>query len=88
MNVSPGNWYYLDGAVISDKINEYGNFFIAECRRDGPPQDAYNLRLMAASKDMLEALKSVFKASVVNGDDIFPPALMNKMDDAITKATK
>lgn len=57
---TPGPWSILDGAILSDKINAYGNFHIARFDRGDDPntaEDYANARLIAAAPDLLEACK-------------------------------
>ena len=56
---SPGRWMALDNngngldCVLSDKVTEYGNFYVAECNVF---DDA---KLIAAAPDLLAALKDL-----------------------------
>lgn len=56
-----GKWKVLDGAIISDHLNEYGNFHIVDlperpegCEND---EDKANANLIAAAPELLEACK-------------------------------
>ena len=42
-----------DGAILSDVINDYGNFIIADCRRERTPQDDANLALIVRAVNSL-----------------------------------
>lgn len=55
---TPGNWYALYGAVISDKLNDYGNFVITACQRELTDQDKANLRLIAAAPELLALVRA------------------------------
>lgn len=64
---TPGPWSYLpplgEGlhAVLSDKVNEGGNFYVAQCNR------AEDARLIAAAPAMREALR---EAEEIIGDSV------------------
>ena len=59
MSYTKGPWKVLDGAILSDKINDYGNWIVASCNRDLTVEDGENLRLIAAAPDLLEACKEL-----------------------------
>lgn len=46
-STSPTPWRVMDGAILSDQINDYSNFIIADCNRERTSQDEANLRLIA-----------------------------------------
>ena len=61
---TPGPWKYIDGAILSDKINSHGNWHIAiipentndpDCSESNPysKEDKANARLIAAAPDLL-----------------------------------
>ena len=54
---SPGTWTVCDGAILSDKLNDYGNFIVVTLARVLTPQDRANLALMAAAPALLANLK-------------------------------
>lgn len=54
-----GKWEVVDGAILAENINDYGNWIIASCERDRTEEDEANLRLIAAAPDLLEACKGV-----------------------------
>jgi hypothetical protein len=56
-----GPWKVSDGAVLSDKLNAYGNWIVVSCERERTEEDEANLKLIAASPDMLAALKEAVK---------------------------
>jgi hypothetical protein len=58
---SPGKWYVSDGAVLSDTINQYGNFIVVDCQRERTPEDEANLQLIAAAPELLEACLKAFE---------------------------
>lgn len=55
---SPGNWRALDGGVISDELNAYGNFVVVECLRERTSEDDANIVLLAASKELLRGCQA------------------------------
>lgn len=56
---TPGPWQANDKSVVSEKINDYGNFIVFSIERELTPQDEANLRLIAATPDLLKILKEV-----------------------------
>jgi hypothetical protein len=56
VNHTPGPWQYIDGGILSEKINDYGNFVVASIQRERTPQDESNGRLIAAAPELLEAV--------------------------------
>ena len=57
-----GKWRVLDGAILSGKINKYGNWIIAGLDRVRTEEDEANLRLMAAAPELLAACKMALSA--------------------------
>lgn len=49
-------WRVMDGAILSDKINDYGNFIVVSCERERTAQDDKNLALIAAAPELKEML--------------------------------
>lgn len=53
-------WKVMDGAILGEMVNEYGNFIVVECRRDRTDQDEANLALICravnAHDDLVEAV--------------------------------
>ena len=58
---TPELWEVCDGAILSNHINQYGNFIMAALVRELTEQDKANLQLMAAAPDLLDALKKLLK---------------------------
>ena len=52
-------WRVMDGAILSDKINDYGNFIVVSCERERTKQDEDNLNLIAMAPKLLESLKAL-----------------------------
>ncbi len=58
MEHTKGPWKVMDRAILSDKLNAYGNWIIAECNRELTDEDTANLTLVAACPDLLEEHKA------------------------------
>lgn len=82
---TPGPWKALDGAILSETLNHYGNFVVCDCRRELTPQDVANLRLIAAAPDLLEALEECESFLSVHRPDAVTTLSIARV--AITKAT-
>lgn len=54
---TPGPWRVSDGAILSDKLNDYGNFIVADCRRELTAQDKASLALIAAAPEMAQTIQ-------------------------------
>ena len=54
---TPGPWRVLDGAILSRKLNDYGNYLVASLDREETAQDKANLALIAAAPELMAALK-------------------------------
>lgn len=55
-----GPWEVLDGAILCENVNQYGNFFIASVSRGDnsmTEEDKANARLIAAAPDLLTACR-------------------------------
>lgn len=66
---TPGPWSVADEQILSDTLNEYGNFNVCVFKRYGDltAQDKANMRLIAAAPDLLAALKRVsLRAGLAN----------------------
>lgn len=60
MKHTPGPWQILDGAILCDKVNQYGNFHIASFSRGDEQitdEDKANAKLIAAAPELLKALE-------------------------------
>lgn len=62
-NYSAGPWKVVDGAIQSEQINEYGNFIVVSYDRERTAQDEANLRVAAASPDMLNAIEKILMSA-------------------------
>ena len=87
---TPGPWFILDGAILCDQVNDYGNFHIARFDRgDNPntPEDLANAKLIAASPDLLEAYRDLWVQTENGtvGDNFFE--LRAKFRNLMAKAT-
>jgi hypothetical protein len=63
---TPGPWSVLDGAIVSEKLNDYGNFIVCAIQRELTEQDRANLSLIASAPELLEEAKddlAAFEAS-------------------------
>lgn len=56
---TPGPWEVFDGIILCEKINSYGNWYVAGIQREHTKEDKANLRLISAAPDLLEALKDL-----------------------------
>lgn len=59
---TPGPWEYLDGSILCESVNAYGNFHIAQVDRGDEKmtdEDYANARLIAAAPDLYAALLAV-----------------------------
>ena len=50
------NWRVLDGAIVTDVLNEYGNFIVVEINREPTSQDVENLHRIVADHNALAGL--------------------------------
>ena len=73
---TPGPWKVLDGAVLSEELNAYGNWIVVSCQRERTPQDEANLRLIASAPAMLEALQA-YELAVDKGIEASPELWAN-----------
>jgi hypothetical protein len=101
MTHTPAPWKTLDGAIVSDAINDYGNFIVADIRRERTTQDEANLHLIAAAPDMLSALNNALQYVIAwryeyaskpqdkhnNEQRDRIDATLRQMQEAIAKAT-
>jgi len=67
---TPGPWHVLDGAVLCEGINAYGNWHICRfdrCEQPNTAEDNANARLIAAAPELLEACQAaVFGANHID----------------------
>jgi hypothetical protein len=59
---TPGPWAVSDGAILSDRVNAYGNFWICGFGRGdeaNTDEDQANARLIAAAPDLLRACRGL-----------------------------
>ena len=57
---TPGPWKVLDGAILCEHVNAYGNFHIASYHRGDEPltdEDHANARLIAAAPETTAGLR-------------------------------
>ncbi len=69
-----GPWHVLDGAILCEHVNDYGNFLIASFGRgDAPntPEVFANARLIAAAPELLEACKEGLNA-IATAREVIP----------------
>jgi hypothetical protein len=57
---TPGPWRVVDGAILSDQINTYGNWIVAGIERDRTDEDEANLRLIAAAPALYELMSRIY----------------------------
>ena len=78
MKHTKGKWKALDGAILSEEINNYGNWIIVTCERERTAEDEANLRLIAAAPELLEALKTIVEINqlVDKSGDVFMVATL------------
>lgn len=89
---TPGPWEVTDEAVLSKDINDYGNWIVADCRRELTDQDRANLRLIAAAPEILDILcRALPYVEDLRYDETYKPGHIKKFTDeiraAIAKAT-
>ena len=57
-----GKLQSLDGALVCDKLTEYGNFIIADCERERTQEDDANLRRLALCWNSHDALVAALES--------------------------
>ena len=65
-----GPWHVADDQVLSDGLNDYGNWYVCGIKRDLTTQDRANLTLIAAAPEMAGLLRLVadYQKSAWSGD--------------------
>jgi len=56
-----GPWTVCDGAILSEKLNAYGNWIICGLDRARTDEDEANLRLIAAAPELLAACRGMLE---------------------------
>ena len=66
---TPGPWKFLDGAILSEKINSYGNFVVAAGleRNDADKANAELIRRAPMLEEAAELLNRVKKRLGIEG---------------------
>ncbi len=52
---TPGPWTTIDGTIVCEHVNSYGNFIIAGIDRVLTPEDKANLTLITSAPELLKA---------------------------------
>ena len=66
-----GPWKVLDGSILCEQVNAYGNFHIASFDRGDhqlTDEDEANARLIAAAPGLLAACRIILDAADFNGN--------------------
>jgi hypothetical protein len=82
---TPGPWSVLDGAIVSEKLNDYGNFIVCAIQRELTEQDRANLSLIASAPELLEEAKddlAAFEASFEHNAHETPSNRTSSWSDA------
>jgi hypothetical protein len=70
---TPGPWGVLDHAILSEKVNAYGNFWVAGFGRGDAQlteEDHANARLIAAAPELLAACQRLLNTCGLSEDII------------------
>jgi hypothetical protein len=62
---TPTPWKYLDYAVVSDKINEYGNFIVVEAPARNEDIDQDNLKFIVRAVNSHDELLEACNSAIV-----------------------
>lgn len=77
---TPGPWRVCDGAILSEGLNEFGNWHVCQFHRGdekNTPQDFANAALIAAAPELLAALERLIAASELTPGDCYTGGLPN-----------
>lgn len=62
---TPTPYAVSDGAILSDKLNDYGNFIAADCRRERTPQDEATLQFIVRACNAHAGLCAAVEESIL-----------------------